>query len=115
MTHAQMAPQYVAASKKQCPLTIPLAVLGDVDLPEFDALDTALAVDWSWPDEADVDRNDISVDRGELSIDGEPRIEPAPSWAAGRWGIVTGSALSAITFTSLGVLYVLREFGGWPA
>ena len=49
MTHTQTAPAYVAASNKDCPLTVPLAVLGEVDAPVFDALTTALAVEW--PDE----------------------------------------------------------------
>lgn len=78
MTHTQMAPAYVAASNKKCPLTVSLAVLGEVDAPVFDALTTALAVEW--PDESDVDPYDfdeITVEGGEIYFADEDRLEPA--------------------------------------
>lgn len=116
MTHTQMAPAYVAASNKKCPLTVPLAVLGEVDAPVFDALATALAVEW--PDESDVDPYDfdeITVEDGEIYFADEDRLEPAPSWSTGKWGMAVAAGLSALAFSSVGVLYVLSEFGGWPA
>ena len=78
MTHTQMDPAYVAASNKKCSLTVPLAVLGEVDAPVFDALTTALAV--QWPDESDVDPYDfdeITVEDGEIYFADEDRLEQA--------------------------------------
>ncbi|MCW2300688.1 hypothetical protein [Rhodococcus erythropolis] len=116
MMHTQMAPAYVAASNKKCPLTVPLAVLGEVDAPVFDALTTALAV--QWPDESDVDPYDfdeITVEDGEIYFADEDRLVPAPSWSTGKWGMAVAGGLSALAFSSVGVLYVLSAFGGWPA
>lgn len=115
MTHTQMAPAYVAASKKKFPLTVPLAVLEPVDAPVFDALTTALAFS---PDESDVDPHDfdeITVEDGEIYFADEDRLEPAPSWSTGKWGMAVAAGLSALAFSSVGVLYVLSAFGGWPA
>lgn len=115
MTHTQMAPAYVAASNKKCPLTVPLAVLEPVDAPVFDALTTALAFR---PDESDVDPDDfdeITVEDGEIYFADEDRLEPAPSWSTGKWGMAVAAGLSALAFSSVGVLYVLSAFGGWPA
>lgn len=115
MTHTQMAPAYVAASNKNCPLTVPLAVLEPVDAPVFDALTTALAFS---PDESDVDPYDfdeITVEDGEIYFADEDRLEPAPSWSTGKWGMAVAAGLSALAFSSVGVLYVLSAFGGWPA
>lgn len=116
MTHTQMTPAYVAASNKKCPLTVPLAVLGEVDAPVFDALITALAVEW--PNESDVDPYDfdeITIEDGEIYFADEDRLEPAPSWSTGKWGMAVAGGLSALAFSSVGVLYVLSAFGGWPA
>lgn len=115
MTHTQMAPAYVAASNKKCPLTVPLAVLEPVDAPVFDALTTALAFS---PNESDVDPYDfdeITVEGGEIYFADEDRLEPAPSRSTGKWGMAVAAGLSALTFSAVGVLYVLSAFGGWPA
>lgn len=117
MTHTQMAPAYVAASNKDCPLTVPLAVLGEVDAPVFDALTTALAV--QWPDESDVDPYDfdeITVEDGEIYFADEDRLdelptEPAPPLVT-NIGAAIGGTCSAIVVVVLGVVYYLAPFGG---
>lgn len=112
MTHTQMAPAYVAASNKKCPLTVPLAVLGEVDAPVFDALTTALAVEW--PDESDVDPYDfdeITVEDGEIRFADEDRLdelptEPAPPLVT-NFGVIVGAVCTA---TAIGILAVIDYF-----
>lgn len=124
MTHTQMAPEYVAASKKQCPLSVPLAVLGEVDTPEFDALTVALEFGQDWPDDSDVDsRDDITIDRGEIHFSDAPRpeeetdsedgphIEPVPPFVTGTGAIIAGTC-SVIILIVVGILFVASHFGG---
>jgi len=113
-----MAPEYVAASKKQCPLSVPLAVLGEVDTPEFDALTVALEFGQDWPDDSDVDgRDDITIDRGEIhfsdesSSEDEPHVEPAPPLVTGPGAIIAGTC-SVIILIVVGILFVASHFGG---
>lgn len=117
MTHTQMAPAYVAASNKDCPLTVPLAVLSEVDAPVFDALTTALAV--QWPDESDVDPYDfdeITVEDGEIYFADEDRLdefptEPAPPLVT-NFGVIVGGVCTTIVVVALGVIHHFAPFGG---
>lgn len=117
MTHTQMAPAYVAASNKKCPLTGPLAVLGEVDAPVFDALTTALAVEW--PNESDVDQYDfdeITVEDGEIYFADEDRLgesptEPAPPLVT-KFGVTVGAACTATAICTLAVIHHFAPFGG---
>lgn len=132
MTHTQMtppvAPQYLLAQHKFCPLSpvLPISVLGDVKKEPPSILDKLSGearanggdVFESAPqryilgiNDDDADQIDLfTVDRGELHI--EDGVEPAPSWSHGKWGMVVGSLVSAAAFSSVGALYFLAPIGG---